>query len=307
MASGCLAMVVCAACSPPTNNNLDGSPASDVMARTDASAVDGSSIPTECEPLSDAPAPGSQCVLAVAGQVFAQGGMPFARKGITVCGTSCFAGDTDSEGRFMVAIGATLPPTQYSVQVHGRPTHVSAYFPMPMVGADRVARFAAPLTVYPYTSTGPELPESRTIAAQTVATAGPVTLTFSAGTMVEFDLEDFEFMALGRTVRTAEVPLMLAPPFAQAGAVQGPVWGLAPYALTSSTPVGVRVPNSAMLPANSAVEFIAMGLDTLATPPNAGLPVVAARGRVSADAMSIETLPGEGLRTLSWIGVRPMR
>lgn len=294
------------ACTPSVNQGTDASTNNDARSVDVPPVGDVSTIPTECEPGAMHPA-GSTCVLGVSGQALAEGGMPFAHKGITVCGSTCFAGETDDQGRFVVPVGSYLVGAAYSVQVHGRPDYVSAYWALPTVGADRFARFTTPLTVYRYMNDGQELPESRMIAAQTPVTVGAVTLTFAANSMVEYDLEDFEFGAMGRRVRSAEVPLMNAPPFAQLGAVQGPVWGLAPYAMTSTAPVGVRVANRAMLPANSAVEFVQMGMDTLAEPPTAGVPVVAARGRVSADGMTIETLPGEGLRILSWIGVRPMR
>ena len=299
----CAAVFVCA-CTPPVDRGQDAATGMDVVARPDVRTVaDASSLPTECEPAdTDVLPAGSQCILTVTGQALAEGGMPFARKGITVCGTSCFAGETDAQGRFTVGVGVFLQADAYTVQVHGRPDHVSAYWPLPAVGADRVARFAAPLTVYRYMNDGVELPESRMIAAATTSTVGAVTLNFAANTAVEYDLEDFEFMAAGRRVRSAEVPLMLAPPFAAAGGLVGPVWGLAPYAMTSTVPVGVRVANRAMLPANSMVEFVSMGLDTLSQPPTAARAVVSARGRVSADSMFIETLP-----SLSWIGVRAMR
>lgn len=303
-----------AACSPSQRSDdaatdSAGSDASD--AREDASdvaAADSGIVPAACNaPMSDVTAAGAACVRAVEGSVRDEMDQRIERGFITVCGNACFVGDITAEGRFTVPVGEVLPVPIYSVLVHGRPSFASAYWPLIAPDADAIVRMPSALRVARYTFVGPELPQERVLSREVVATAGPVTLSFSAGSTVELDFEDFELMALGRTVRVAEVALDRAPPFAQEGAVTGPVFALAPFALLSSTPVGVTVANRANLPANSVVEFVAMGHVIVSEDPNAGRAVVAARGRVSADAMTIQTDAGQGLRALTWFGVRAAR
>lgn len=145
------------------------------------------------------------------------------------------------------------------------------------------------------------------LATEVAATAGPVTLVFAAASTIELDFEDFELGALGRTVRVAEVSLDRAPPFAREGAVVGPVFALAPFALTSSSPIAVTVANRANLASNSAVELVAMGKEIATDAPDAGRAVVVARATVSADGATIRTNAGQGLRALTWFGVRAAR
>jgi hypothetical protein len=47
-----------------------------------------------------------------------------------------------------------------------------------------------------------------------------------------------------------------------------------------------------------------LGDDYASTPPTVGILAVAASGHVSADAMTIETDPGEGISKLTWLAVR---
>ncbi len=301
-----------AACAPSQPAGSDASAAREASAPVDGSAAldasvpEAGAIPSMCNaPTTDALPAGSACVRAVEGRAVGDDGAPLAAHVVTVCGSACFAATTDEQGRFVVSVGEVLPVPVYSVQIHGRPSRASAYWPMPAPDASGIARFSDALSVPRYTSTGPELPEAMRVTAPIEAVAGPVTLSFSAGSRVEFDLEDFELAALGRTVRVAEVPLDRAPPFARDGMLRGPVFALGPFALVSDQPIGVRIPNRAMLPAGSPVDFVAMGREVLPPDVDAARPVVVARGAVSADGATIATVPGEGPRSLTWVGVRP--
>jgi hypothetical protein len=308
-----LALSLCAvACAPAQPAGSDASApreaslSADASPPADASAPEAGEIPAMCNaPTTDVLPAGSACVRAVEGRAVSDDGAPLAGQVITVCGSACFAATTDAQGRFVVSVGEVLPVPVYSVHVHGRPARASAYWPLPAPDATGIARFPDALSVPRYTSTGPELPEAMRVTSRIDAVAGPVTLTFSAGSRVEFDLEDFELAALGRTVRVAEVPLDRAPPFARDGMLRGPVFALGPFALVSDQPVGVRIPNRAMLPAGASVDFVAMGREVLPPDVDAARPVVVARGTVSADGATIATAPGEGPRSLTWIGVRP--
>lgn len=302
-----LALLALAACQPSTGTNIgDGS--SDASAESGVDGGEESGVPSACNaPRWDVAPAGAACVRAVEGAVVSDGAQPLERGFVTVCGSACFIGELTPQGRFVVAAGEVVPVPLYSVLVHGRPAHASAYWPMPAPDSDGIVRFSSPLSVPRYTAQGAELPENRMIASELSTTAGPLTLVFSAGSTIEYDFEDFELMALGRTVRVAEVPLDRAPPFAREGSLVGPVFALGPFALTSSAPIAVTVANRANFPANSAVELVAMGKEIVSEAPDAGRAVPVARATVSADGAFIRTDPGQGLRWLTWFGVRLAR
>ncbi|MBL8679770.1 MAG: hypothetical protein JNK05_11420 [Myxococcales bacterium] len=308
-----VAATLSVACTPPANAPQDAGPTDASGAMDSAGAVDAgprdAMVPTMCNPFTGEVAPaGNACVRAVEGSTTQDDGAPLTRGFVTVCGNACFVGDVDSRGNFQALVGEFLPVPVYSLLVHGRPQHASAYWLLSSARDEMgIFRMPAPLSIPRYTSEGPELPESMMITTATTATAGAVTLVFAAGSRLEFDFEDFELGALGRRVRIAEVPLDRAPPFAAEGMVRGPVFALGPFALKIDRPVGVRVANRAMLPAGSSVEFVTMGDDILSETPTAGHAVVAARGAVSMDGATIETAAGQGVRSLTWLGVRPAR
>lgn len=307
-----LSVVACAPAQRSEDASMDARAATDAASAADASAADSVAdsgiIPAACNAsMSDALPAGSACVRAVEGSVRDEMDQPVERGFITVCGNACFVGDITAQGRFTVPVGEVLPVPIYSVLVHGRPSFASAYWPMAAPDSDGIVRMPDALRVARYTFVGPVLPQERVLASAVVASAGPVTLSFAAGSTIELDFEDFEFMELGRTVRVAEVALDRAPPFAREGMVSGPVFALAPFALLSSAPVGVTVANRANLPANSAVELVTMGHVIVSEDPNAGRALVAARGTVSADGATIQTDAGQGLRALTWFGVRAAR
>ncbi len=279
--------------------------------RRDGSAdtsADASATPAQCNaPATDVVPAGAACVRAVEGSAVSDGAEPLTTGFVTVCGNACFAGEITAQGRFNVAVGEVLAVPVYSLLVHGRPAHASAYWPMPAPDSDGIVRVREALSVPRYTFTGATLPEGRVLATEVTATAGPVTLVFAAASTIELDFEDFELGALGRAVRVAEVTLDRAPPFAREGAVVGPVFALAPFALTSSSPVAVTVANRANLAPNSTVELVAMGKEIATDAPDAGRAVVVARATVSADGATIRTNAGQGLRALTWFGVRAAR
>jgi hypothetical protein len=242
------------------------------------------------------------CVRQVRGRAVDFDGAPLARHVITYCGPACFSGTTDDGGAFVVEVNDFVVTQRYTLQVHGRPAHASAWFASPDP-VDGVVAWSEPLAVPRYQDQGPELP---THTDGGTFTAGDVTLTVPMGARLEFDVEDFELGPLGRTLRATHVALDRAPTFArQAGLSM--VWALAPFNLVCDRPMGVRVRNRAGLPAGSAVDFVVMGNEIVEAPVTAGRPVVAASGHVSADGATVATDPGVGVSYLTWIGVRPRR
>lgn len=218
---------------------------------------------------------------------------------VTVCGPTCWLGRTGVDGRFSVSVGDFLPTAIYSVLAHARPDHATVYVPMPSaVGAGDVITLAEPLRVPRYTVTGDLVDGDAGVAR-----AGPVTLTIPPGAQIELDLEDFKLGELGRRLRVAEVPLEQAPPFAREARAQA-VWAFAPFAMTSTRPLGLRLPNTLRLPPGAAVEIVAMGGEILPPRSNAGRALDAVVGAVSADGMHIDSRAQSGISQLTWVAIR---
>jgi hypothetical protein len=296
-----LALTACASSPPPT----DAATSPDLPRAVDATRADpvDATAPDDGEapcarPPSERPA-NSVCVREVRGQVLDTDGAPRVDVPVTVCGPVCWLDRTGADGRFAVRVGDFVPTAIYSVLAHARPDHATVYVPLPeTVGAGDVITLAEPLRVPRYTVTGDVVDGDAGVAR-----AGGVTVSVPADARLELDLEDFELGELGRRLRVAQVPLDRAPPFAREGRVQA-VWALAPFALTSTRPLGLRLPNTLGLAPGASVDLVMMGGDILPPRSNAGRAVDAARAVVSADGASVETLPGEGVSLLTWVGVR---
>ncbi|MFO0626090.1 MAG: hypothetical protein U0325_10775 [Polyangiales bacterium] len=296
-----LTLAACAASPPPTDaaSPADRPRAVDVSRddRVDATAADDAEAPC-ARPPSERPA-NSVCVREVRGQVLDTDGAPRVDVPVTVCGPVCWLGRTGTDGRFTVGVGDFVPTAIYSVLAHARPDHATVYVPMPdVVGPGDIITLAEPLRVPRYTATGDVIDGDAGVAR-----AGAVTVRVPADARLELDLEDFKLGELGRRLRVAQVPVDRAPPFAREGRVQA-VWALAPFAMTSTRPLGLRLPNTLNLAPGAAVDVVMMGGDILPPRSNAGRAVVAARGAVSVDGAFVETLPNEGVSQLTWVGVR---
>jgi hypothetical protein len=283
-------------------------PGTDAAASRDVSTADASDAAAEvvdddvvpCAVRPDAA--GVACVRRVQGRAVDLTGAPLGGHVITYCGPTCYATMAAGDGTFSVEVNDFVAARNYTLQVHGRPDHASAWVP----GIDPVAEvvtFTDPIAMPRYQDVGMEITPGM---AGGTFTAGDVSLVVPAGARLEFDVEDFEFGALGRTLRAVRVELPRAPAFArEAGLVA--VWALAPFNLISDRPLGVRLANRTGLAAGSAVDFVAMGNETVTPPITGGRPVVVGAGRVSADGATVATDPGVGISYVTWIGVRPRR
>lgn len=294
----CIALLAVGGCAQPSSAPpADGGALAGDRPRGDVPADVEVEAPCS-RPVSERPA-GSVCVREVRGQVLDLDGAPRPDLPVTVCGPTCWLGRTDAQGRFAVSVGDFVPTAIYSVLAHARPDHATVYVPLPStVGPGDVITLPAPFRVPRYTVTGDFVDGDAGVAR-----AGAVSLTVPAGARVELDLEDFKLGELGRRLRVAEVPVDRAPPFAREGMARA-VFALAPFALTSTRPLGLRLPNTLNLAPGTSVELVAMGGEILPPASNAGRAVVAARGRVTADGSAIESLPGEGISKLTWIAIR---
>lgn len=286
-----LALAACSSAPPPVAPPRDAT-----VAAPDLPAAPDDAAP--CRPSDGAPA--SVCVRRVEGRVTDLDGAPLAGLAVTVGGPARFVATTAADGSFRVEVGDRIDVGAYSVQADGRPGYAPVYVPL-AAPRDGVARLPEPMALPRYGSPGAALPDG---AAGGAVSVDDVVLAVAPDTRLELSPEDLALGPLGRRLRVAPVPVDRAPA-ALVEADVSALYALAPFGLRASRPIAVTLPNRARLPAATAVEFIALGAEPYTPPVTAGLAVVAAFGRVSDDGASVVTGPGEGLRTLTWIGYRP--
>ncbi|MEO7097343.1 MAG: hypothetical protein ABI175_29045, partial [Polyangiales bacterium] len=146
------------------------------------------------------------------------------------------------------------------------------------------------------------------------ATAGPVTIAWPAATEFDLDVEDVADKDTGRLIKSAKwADLTKVPTFA-VGQNLLSLYGLAPFDMKTCTKrpcestnllkMSVTLANETGLAAGTAVELVVLETDLFSVPFTAGTAKVAATGKVSADGKTITTDAGQGLNSLTWIGVR---
>lgn len=267
-----------------------------------ADAIDGCSVPSD--------EPGATCLRTVSGKVTDVDGAPVVGKTISVCGIACYYAETDANGAFVAKIGANLVTGSYAVLAHGRPEYASLYSKLPTTGGEHLT--IATMKLPKYTAGSTELPADG--AAASSITAGDLTLDVPTGTKFNLDVEDVG-TPTGRQLRLGAAKVDDLPTFAaDTGALA--LYALSPFGATSvlagssgpggakASKLGVRIQNKIGLPAGQKVEFFVLGVNLLSKPPSAGTAMTVAKGTVSADGATIATDAGEGISTLSWLGVK---
>ncbi len=287
---------------------------SSVSSDTALDGNDDAAEPDCSEPVEDRP-PGAVCVHDVRGLVVqeADGKTPVAGKVVSVCGNVCYYGGTNGAGNFSTHVGHYISIVQYQVLIHGRPDRASLYVKLPAPNSDGDIVFATPIVVPSYDSMGPPLPEDDAPGGK--LTAGDVTLTVPDGIEYDLDPEDVALGSDGRLLRSVRWTSATLPSFV-AGSDVAALYALAPFsvrfcksrpcpdAAENPTRIPVSLKNTTSLPAGTAVEFFILGTDLYSVPRNAGVLVVQATGKVSADGKTIDTDAGQGINELSLIGVR---
>jgi hypothetical protein len=212
---------------------------------------------------------------------------------IQLCGLNlCLNGKTGQDG---------------SVTVNG-PNNMSLTNPAFKYG-DGIThgKFAVPIT-QAVTMLGtietPELPATGpALVAGMDVTSNMVTLSIPAGAGIEIDELTYDKPEI-QGFRAAAVPVDAALPSLDKGLNLEILYAVAPVDTIFCPAVGVTVPNSAGLAANTAVEFFIHGVGVEEYyVPYAGWTKIS-DGAVSADGKTISTAPGGGLPILTVFGIR---
>jgi hypothetical protein len=247
----------------------------------------------------DAGAPdGATCVVEAKGTVTDLSGVPLPNIVMTLCGSQCYGIPSDDAGAYAIPVGTFLPTAEYAIHADGRPDHAVDYL---RLTANEPPVITATMRLPTFPPSDVVLPPDGAPASS--VTVGDLTLVIAAGTTFNLDIEDYGTGNVGRTLRVAAVPPANAPAYAKAASADT-IYALAPSHCLPSIPMGVVLKNSAGLPASAAVDLLVLGDDYFSTPPSVGILSVQATGHVSADGMTIQTDPGQGIDELTWLAVR---
>jgi hypothetical protein len=297
-------MIATLACSEKDAADSGGNPSLDGGAG-DGSVIQGCNDDPRTRP------PNGVCLERVTGTVVDGDGNPVSGLSMSVCGPICWYGESDSTGAFDVAVNSHVIAEDYSTLPHGRPNRTSFYYQLPSSAEGSTA--VGELRVLDLPATGPSLvvkSDKQGTPAQT-ATSGPATLNVPDGVSVKLDVEDVALGAEGKQFRALAIPAQHREHFAP-GQSFSALYAFTPYetafvegTTTTAALVQLELDNEAGLPADSSVEFLALGSYLFPTwVPPARFQVVAT-GKVSADGAKLVMDAGEGISYLTWVGVRP--
>ncbi|MBI2392200.1 MAG: hypothetical protein HYV09_21615 [Deltaproteobacteria bacterium] len=271
----------------------------------DAKVDTGKPVVEPCsEPIAERPA-GSVCVKTVTGKAVDGDGAPLPpKKLVSVCGRICYFGQTGEGGVFTATVGKFLKVSDFAVSVHGRPEYASLYEKLAAPVDDVITVPTLVLPKLPPTGERIPMDAKGVVAAATTVTNNGVTLSFQAGTTVELDLEDVDSISKGEPgdhFRALKIADKDQPSFVK-GANVVLLYAAMPFDSKYDKKVAVSIAETAGLADGTVVEFIALGNDFLREPFSAGKLEVVGTGKVTGG--KIVTDDGQGLSTLTWLGVR---
>jgi hypothetical protein len=168
-------------------------------------------------------------------------------------------------------------------------------------------KFAVPITqavTMLGTVVTPELPATGpALVAGMNVTSNMVTLSIPTGAGIEIDELTYDDPKI-QGFRAAAVPVDAALPSLDKGLNLEILYAVAPVDTVFCPAVGVTVPNSTGLAANTAVEFFihGVGVEEYYVPYAGWMKI--SDGAVSADGKTISTAPGGGLPILTVFGIR---
>jgi hypothetical protein len=246
------------------------------------------------------PPDGAVCITTVAGTTVDEDGGALSGVFVTYCAGECFfAQPSDSTGAFHVDVRSHVVPSDYSVEIHGRPDRVSYYVTTPPPSVSGRIDMPTPLPVPPLPANGPAIALDQ---SQQSPSSGDVTLLLAQGTKVMLDPADVVNLPAGGQLRVWRAPNPAALPFIDPGHPPDVLYSLAPFEAIFSVKTPLRFANSAGLPANAAVDVLAQR-SLLQEGPPAGPLLRVAGARVSSDGTTIDFDSGAGVTLLDWIAL----
>jgi hypothetical protein len=218
---------------------------------------------------------------------------------VNFCGRVCYGVAADGAGRFVIPVGAPIVLENFVLHVSGRPGYADTYQKLGVGPVSGVIALADPVKLGRVPGDGPALPADGSPAAG--VTSGDVTLHVAAGTTLDLDIGDVVLGDKGRQLRVGTIAPAAAPSFLGSLPDVIGVYAVAPSSAHASKLVGLSVKNTSGAAAGAPIDVHVLDDDLIAIPPTGGALPIAASAHVSADGAAIDTDPGAGVTTLTWI------
>lgn len=256
------------------------------------------------------------CIESANGRVLDENRSPLSSLLTSVCGApACYSGTSDATGAFVVPIDVHIGLDMYAAAAHARPERAGFYWALPLDATGPTIDIGD-LVVPLMPASGPDLvvKTDRVGAPAQTVTSGDITLDVAAGVLVELDVEEVAALPLGKEFRTLSIAEADRALYADPALGLVALYALAPFDASfvlevdkSNATAQLSFVNAAGLPAGSAVDVLALGsyLDVTWVHPARFEPVATAH--VSSDGTRIELDAGQGLRRLTWVGLREAR
>lgn len=238
---------------------------------------------------------------AVTGALHDEADRPLAGANVTVCGTTCFAGQTGRDGRFEVRVEQCFSGSSeyahgaaFSHEGLGRYADLFVDINPQDLSAMGTVRFERPLRAISLARGGAAPPGARADA--------PVTMVDGLGFALRFTPSSVSFplSADDETVRAVRVPVALLPPYE--GRPPVVAYAISPAGAELSTPARVEFPNLTGLRPRATVDIVAVGNHSSYGRPPVGVLERVDVGYVSDDGLRV--IAANGLRFFGTVGYR---
>lgn len=255
----------------------------------------------------DPPARSSRCAEGeyylgrVQGSLLDERSRPLGGAPVTVCGTTCMAGETRADGSFDVVVnGCYGASSEYahgaalSYEGLGRRTDLHFDFNPNDLTRMGVVRISRPLFVETFLGGGAAIASPRNRAPVTMVDGLGFALGFVPATIT------YPINASDEIVRVVRVPVDRLPPYA--GRPPIAAYAISPSGAELSAPARLEFPNFTRLRPGTAVDIVAVGNHSSFGRPAVGVLDRVDVGYVSADGVRI--IAANGLRFFGTVGYR---
>jgi hypothetical protein len=240
----------------------------------------------------------------VRGTVVNFDGTPHRNGNVTVCGSTCYPGVSDADGRFEVAINRCFSGTAEYIHgvafsFDGLNRHTDIFFDFNSDNNTRMGTvtIVRPLYVGNYNNGGFAAAPTTNTSSLMISDGLGFVLRFTPGAI------EYPLTAEQEEVRVVRIPVSKLPPYADRPLAVA--YSISPSESVLRTPASVEFPNVLGIPGGTEVEIVAVGNHATNCRPAVGVLGRVDMGRVSADGRRV--IANTGLRAFGTVGYRTVQ
>jgi hypothetical protein len=229
---------------------------------------------------------------------------PHRNGNVTVCGSTCYPGVSDADGRFEVRINRCFSGTsEYAHGVafsfDGLNRHTDIFFDFNSANSTRMGTvtIVRPLYVGNYNNGGFAMAPTTNTSSLMISDGLGFVLRFTPSSI------EYPLTADQEEVRVVRIPISKMPPYADRPLAVA--YAISPTDSVLRTPASVEFPNVLGIPGGTEVEIVAVGNHATNGRPAVGMLGRVDMGRVSADGRRV--IANIGLRAFGTVGYRTVQ